>query len=57
VNFYYFNTHVEDVEELHANHFYGGLFIYDVTKGESFTKIARVIDSDKEFKYLVAARP
>jgi hypothetical protein len=57
MNFYYFNTHVEDVEELYANHFYGGLFIYDVTKGESFTKIARVIDSDKEFKYLVAARP
>ena len=57
MNFYFFNAHMDDVEELYRNHFYGGLFIYDVPKGDSFTKVARVIDSEKEFKYLVAVRP
>ena len=57
MNFYFFNAHMNDVDELYNNHFYGGLFIYDVPKGDSFTKVARVIDSDKEFKYLVAVRP
>jgi hypothetical protein len=57
MNFYYFNTHVEDIEELRSNNFYGGLFIYDVPLGDRFTKIARIIDSDIEMKYLIAIRP
>lgn len=57
MNFYYFNTHINDIEELSANNFYGGLFIYDVPLGDRFTKIARIIDSNIEIKYLVAIRP
>lgn len=57
MNFYYFNTHINDIEELNANNFYGGLFIYDVPLGDRFTKIARIIDSNIEIKYLVAIRP
>ncbi len=57
MNFYYFNSHIEDLQELHDHHFYGALFIYDVPLGDRFTKIARIIDSDMEMKYLVAIRP
>jgi hypothetical protein len=57
MNFYYFNSHIEDLEDLCANHFGGALFIYDVPKGESFTKIARIIDKDLGIKFLVAVRP
>jgi len=57
VNFYFFNSHIEDIEELKAHKFYGGLFIYDVPLGDRFTKIARIIDSDIEMRYLVAIRP
>lgn len=57
MNFYFFNTHLEDISELVDSNFYGGLFIYDVPLGDRFTKIARIIDSDIEMKYLVAIRP
>ncbi len=57
MNFYFFNSHIEDIEELKAHKFYGGLFIYDVPLGDRFTKIARIIDSDIEMRYLVAIRP
>lgn len=57
MNFYFFNPKVEDMRELYENHFYGGLFLYDVPQGDSFTKVARVIDQDIPMKYMIAVRP
>lgn len=57
MNFYFFNAQIDDIKELSNHNFYGGLFIYDVPLGDRFTKIARIIDSDIEIKYLVAIRP
>lgn len=56
MNFYTFAT-LEEVEILYQNHYTGALLTYNVDLGDYFTRIARVIDEKKDFKYMVAMRP
>jgi len=44
------------VDMLHQNGFDGNLFLAGINKNDDFTKIARHIDNNKEFKYMVAIR-
>jgi len=59
MQFYYFGGKFvnDQISKLEQSHFDGVMFVYDVIKGDMFTKIARDIKTTEKIKYLVAIRP
>ena len=59
MEFYYFGGEFKDnqVSDIEDHHFSGILFTYNVSQGDSFTKVARDIDLTKKIKYMIALRP
>jgi hypothetical protein len=52
-----FSGGLQEVESLYNNKFSGALFTYNINQGDFFTRISRNIDTEKDFKYMVAIRP
>lgn len=58
MNFYMFASYgIEQVEELYEHNYSGALFTYNINQGDFFTRISRITDTKKDFKYMVAIRP
>jgi hypothetical protein len=57
VNFYIFSQKIDEVQELMDHHYSGILLIYSNSLTDFFTQIARTMDVNKDFKYMVAVRP
>lgn len=46
-----------ETKDLYKNKYTGCLFVYSIGLGDFFTQISRNIDTEKDFKYIVAIRP
>ena len=57
MNFYMFSYGLEEVENLYNHKYSGALFTYNINQGDFFTRVARNINTKKDFKYMVAIRP
>lgn len=57
MEFYIFSKSIKDVEELIKHNYTGGLFIYSTSLSDFFTQIARTMNLEEDFKYMVAVRP
>jgi hypothetical protein len=57
MNFYIFSQKIDEVQELIDHHYSGILLIYSNSLTDFFTQIARTIDLNQDFKYMVAVRP
>jgi hypothetical protein len=52
-----FSYGLEEVENLYNHKYSGALFTYNINQGDFFTRVARNINTKKDFKYMVAIRP
>jgi hypothetical protein len=54
---YFFGADIDILDKLYDSWFDGGLFLFNSQSGDAFTRIARKLNKDKQFKYMVALRP
>jgi hypothetical protein len=57
MEFYIFSKYISEIKELINHKYSGALLVYDTTLNDFFTQIARTINTDEQFKYMVAVRP
>lgn len=57
VKIYFFGSTVDMVDELCESGFDGSLFLFNIRALDQFVRVARHIDKEKNFKYMIAFRP
>jgi hypothetical protein len=57
MDFYFFTSKFDLIEELDEVGFHGALFTYNVKQSDFFTRIAKKISPETRIKYMVAIRP
>jgi hypothetical protein len=57
MEFYIFSNNIDEVKELVDHHYSGALLIYNTDLSDFFTQVARTMNVEESFKYMVAIRP
>ena len=57
MEFYFFSNNIDEVKELIDHHYSGALLIYNTDLSDFFTQVARTMNVEENFKYMVAVRP
>ena len=57
MEFYIFSKYIDEVQELINYGYTGSLLVYDTSLSDFFTQISRTMNTEENFKYMVAVRP